>query len=95
MTNTPLPAALEFDRFYAAEQLRRSRHPLRRFVKGFYLRNILRDVAATGQHLKGLPVTQFPRQEISAFEEQDPFPDIASVRASVPPPAPLPMMTAS
>jgi hypothetical protein len=35
---------IEFDQHYAAEQLRRARHPLRRFVKGFYLRNILKDV---------------------------------------------------
>ena len=43
MTSNSL-SALEFDQRYAAEQLRRSRHPLRRFVKGFYLRNVLRDV---------------------------------------------------
>lgn len=34
----------EFDLDYAAEQLRRSRHPLRRLIKGFYIRTILRDV---------------------------------------------------
>ena len=34
----------EFNVDYAAEQLRRSRHPLRRLIKGFYIRNILRDV---------------------------------------------------
>jgi SAM-dependent methyltransferase len=34
-----------FDIDYASEQLRRSRHPLRRLVKGFYVRNILRHVA--------------------------------------------------
>ena len=38
----------EFDQRYAAEQLRRSRHPLRRLVKGYYLRNILRDVRGPG-----------------------------------------------
>lgn len=38
------PQAIEFDQQYALEQFRRSRHPLRRFVKGFYLRNTLRDV---------------------------------------------------
>ena len=54
---------LEFDHDYAAEQLRRSRHPLRRFVKGFYLRRILRDVrgpsvdfgCGAGQLLRQLP----------------------------------------
>lgn len=42
MTDTP--PVVEFDRRYSTEQLRRSRHPLRRFVKGFYLRHILHDV---------------------------------------------------
>jgi SAM-dependent methyltransferase len=63
MTDTSLEAVGEFDRHYAAEQLRRSRHPLRRFVKGFYLRNILRDVrgpaidfgCGAGQLLEQLP----------------------------------------
>lgn len=58
--NSPV---LEFDRHYAAEQLRRSNHPLRRFVKGFYLRNMLRDVrgpcidfgCGAGQLLARLP----------------------------------------
>lgn len=44
MTDTASPSAIEFDRKYANEQLRRSRQPLRRFVKGFYLRHTLRDV---------------------------------------------------
>lgn len=44
MNDAAVPAATEFDREYAAEQLRRSKHPLRRFVKGFYLREVLRDV---------------------------------------------------
>lgn len=45
MTNhNNLPVG-EFDRQYAIEQIRRSRHPLRRLIKGFYLRNILRDVS--------------------------------------------------
>ena len=52
-----------FDRRYADEQLRRSRHPLRRVVKGWYLRNILRDVrgraidfgCGAGQLLERLP----------------------------------------
>lgn len=60
---TPAPAEPEFDRGYAAEQLRRSRHPLRRFVKGFYLRNLLADVrgatidfgCGAGQLLARLP----------------------------------------
>jgi len=54
---------LEFDHDYAAEQLRRSHHPLRRFVKGFYLRRILHDVrgpsvdfgCGAGQLLRLLP----------------------------------------
>jgi len=33
-----------FNRDYATEQLRRSRHPLRRLIKGIYVRNVLRDV---------------------------------------------------
>ena len=52
-----------FDEAYAEEQLRRSRHPLRRLVKGFYLRNILREVSGpaidfgcgAGQLLERLP----------------------------------------
>ena len=63
MTETSLQPAGEFDRHYAAEQLRRSRHPLRRFIKGFYLRNILREVrgpaidfgCGAGQLLARLP----------------------------------------
>lgn len=34
----------EFGVDYATEQLRRSRHPLRKSIKFFYLKNILRDV---------------------------------------------------
>jgi SAM-dependent methyltransferase len=56
-------AAPEFDRRYAEEQLRRASHPLRRFIKGFYLRSILRDVrgpaidfgCGAGQLLERLP----------------------------------------
>lgn len=63
MTRTAPLSELEFDRDYAAEQLRRSHHPLRRFVKGFYLRRILRDVrgpsvdfgCGAGQLLRLLP----------------------------------------
>lgn len=64
INNSPSPA-IEFDRRYAAEQLRRSRHPLRRFIKGFYLRHILRNVlpgpcidfgCGAGQLLKRLPL---------------------------------------
>lgn len=52
-----------FDERYAEEQLRRSRHPLRRLVKGFYLRSILRHVdgpsidfgCGAGQLLERLP----------------------------------------
>lgn len=62
MTDTAT-AAPEFDRGYAAEQLRRSRHPLRRLVKDFYLRNLLADVrgktidfgCGAGQLLRRLP----------------------------------------
>lgn len=63
MTKNPIQHVSEFDRHYAAEQLRRSRHPMRRFVKGFYLCNILRDVrgpaidfgCGAGQLLERLP----------------------------------------
>ena len=63
MTDLPTSPASEFDRQYAVEQLRRSRHPLRRFIKGFYLRNVLRHVrgpsidfgCGAGQLLELLP----------------------------------------
>jgi SAM-dependent methyltransferase len=63
MTHIAHPPTVQFDREYAAEQLRRSHHPLRRFVKGFYLRHILHDVlgpsidfgCGAGQLLKCLP----------------------------------------
>jgi SAM-dependent methyltransferase len=53
----------EFDAGYAKEQLRRSRHPLRRLIKRFYIRNILREVTGpsidfgcgAGQLLSQLP----------------------------------------
>jgi len=53
----------DFGRDYAYEQLRRSRHPLRRLVKSLYLRNILRDIdgptidfgCGAGQLLARLP----------------------------------------
>lgn len=57
--------SMEFDQAYAAEQLRRSRHPARRFVKQFYLRNICRELLAgpcidfgcgAGQLLERLPL---------------------------------------
>lgn len=52
-----------FDRGYADEQLRRSQHPLRRFIKGFYLRSVLTHVrgptidygCGAGQLLMRLP----------------------------------------
>jgi len=58
------PTVQEFGREYATEQLRRSRHPLRRFIKGFYLRDLMRDVrgpcidfgCGAGQLLACLPV---------------------------------------
>ena len=37
-----------FTKEYAAEQLRRSRHPLRRLIKWFYIRNILKEVIGPG-----------------------------------------------
>src|SRR6476620_400192 len=53
----------EFGSAYAAEQLRRSRHPLRRLIKKFYLDRVLRDVrgptidfgCGAGQLLARLP----------------------------------------
>jgi len=53
----------EFGRSYASAQLARSRHPLRRLVKGFYLREVLREVrgptldfgCGAGQLLRKLP----------------------------------------
>ncbi len=58
-----MPTASEFNLHYALEQLRRSRHPLRRLIKEPYLRNILRDVTGpsidfgcgAGQLLARLP----------------------------------------
>lgn len=58
MTTRPV-----FDREYAARQLRRSRNPLRRAIKHFYLRNMLREVRGrtvdlgfgAGQLLEKLP----------------------------------------
>ena len=63
MTEALTTSAFEFDRSYAAEQLRRSHHPLRRLIKGFYLRNLLADVrgatidfgCGAGQLLRRLP----------------------------------------
>jgi 2-polyprenyl-3-methyl-5-hydroxy-6-metoxy-1,4-benzoquinol methylase len=54
----------EFDLQYAAEQLRRSRHPLRKLIKGFYLRHALEEVhgptidfgCGAGQILERLPI---------------------------------------
>ena len=55
--------ASEFDQRYAAEQLRRSRHPLRRLIKKFYLDQVLREATGAtidfgcgaGQLLERLP----------------------------------------
>lgn len=44
MIETASHAVSEFDHHYAAEKLRRSRNPLRRFAKSFYLLNTLREV---------------------------------------------------
>ncbi len=59
MKNRSIP----FDQKYATEQLRRSTHPVRKFVKGFYLRNILKHIqgatldfgCGAGQLLEKLP----------------------------------------
>ncbi|MBT3067043.1 bifunctional 2-polyprenyl-6-hydroxyphenol methylase/3-demethylubiquinol 3-O-methyltransferase UbiG [Rhodoferax sp. U11-2br] len=58
----PNPAG-EFDSRYAIEQIRRSQQPLRRFIKGFYLDNMLKQIdgptidfgCGAGQLLKKLP----------------------------------------
>jgi len=41
MNDISTPDAAGFDADYASEQMRRSRHPLRRAIKGFYLRSVL------------------------------------------------------
>lgn len=58
-----MTAASEFDHAYAAEQLRRSKHPVRRLIKRFYLDQALQDVhgptidlgCGAGQLLAWLP----------------------------------------
>ena len=58
-----MPSKPLFDRDYAARQLRRRSNPLRRLIKGFYLRNMLREVRGrtidlgfgAGQLLERLP----------------------------------------
>lgn len=63
MSQATSPSAGEFDLEYAAEQLRRSRHPARRIVKGFYHRNVVRHArgptidfgCGAGQMLERLP----------------------------------------
>lgn len=53
----------EYDPAYAERQLKRSQNPLRRLVKGFYLRNLLKDITGptidfgcgAGQLLERLP----------------------------------------
>ena len=63
MTDVITSATRGFDQSYAAEQLRRSRHPLRSLIKGFYLRNMLQRVkgptidfgCGAGQLLRLLP----------------------------------------
>jgi len=58
-----MDSTAEFDKNYAAEQLRRRRHPLRRLVKRHYLNNILSEVSGptidfgcgAGQLLARLP----------------------------------------
>lgn len=62
-TSSSLTAATEFDADYAAEQIRRTHHPLRAFIKGFYLRRMLRMLegptldfgCGAGQLLQRLP----------------------------------------
>jgi len=59
-----MTAVSEFDHAYAAEQLRRSKHRLRRLIKRFYLDHVLQDVhgptidlgCGAGQLLARLPV---------------------------------------
>lgn len=54
---------MEYDEVYANEQLRRSKHPLRRAIKHFYLNNVLRHVGGpsidfgcgAGQLLRRMP----------------------------------------
>ena len=41
MTDPSVSEAAGFDAGYAGEQLRRSKQPLRKVVKGFYLRSVL------------------------------------------------------
>jgi len=43
----------------------------------------------------GAPVLHLARQEVTALEEQDWLPEPARECASVPPPAPVPMMMTS
>jgi SAM-dependent methyltransferase len=59
----PADPANEFDLTYANEQLRRSRHPLRKLIKSLYLNQVLQDVqgraidfgCGAGQLLERLP----------------------------------------
>lgn len=56
-------SSTEYDETYAARQLSRSRNPFRRLIKGFYLRDVLRDIhgptidfgCGAGQLLNKLP----------------------------------------
>ena len=58
-----MPDAADYDAEYAAEQIRRSRHPLRRAIKRLYLDRLLRDAegptvdlgCGAGQLLRRLP----------------------------------------
>ena len=58
-----MESTAEFDKNYAVEQLRRSRHPLRRLVRRLYLNNVLNEVSGptidfgcgAGQLLARLP----------------------------------------
>ena len=70
-----------FDKIYADEQLRRSKHPIRKLIKYFYINNVLKDVAGraidlgcgAGQLLKklapgslGLELNPFLIEELSS-----------------------------
>ena len=56
---------------------------------------VLGDVLAVDEHRLGTPVVHLPGQVVAPLQQQDLLPDAASVWASVPPPAPLPMMITS
>jgi hypothetical protein len=54
-----------------------------------------RYVLPVDEYRARFPVVRFAGQEIAALQQQDLLPEGASVCASVPPPAPVPMMMTS